>query len=871
MNEIWDSYPALELFLSYAVKTSLLLGIVWGISALMRKMPAALRSNVWNAGIVTLLVLPALIGAIPSWNALAFIKHPPPETTLWMDEIQTTLSSAPPKAQRIKEVASPLSQIESSRQLTQHRDERSVWMPLNIVYILYSVWGGGIILLGFSLVRDHVRTRGLLARAWTVDFSKRLSEDFEGLVAAFAIRRPVRLLVSDEIKTPLTLGLWRPAVVLPTSTLSWSKARQKAIIMHELAHIDRFDTVTLYVAHLVGMMYWMNPLVWFAVKQLRYEQENACDDVVIQRGMHSVEYAEHLLAVARWSRERSEYRAGLVHPAHAVSMAQGHMLKKRVRVLLSGETNRRSVSSKHRLVFSAVVVALCFPLAALQIPARPGEFTYLWYEVEEGDVEGAMRIETDEKSSNYRYLLAFPEEETAEGDQDGFVTLRFKVPYTGYYMIWGRILAPSIHANSFYVSVDDGEPLLWDTRGPDDKRTAKVWSWDRVRQRASESKEEGGDPVSFYLKAGWHTLHVKAREKGTGIDKVLITDNPIYRPRSKGMPTERIDREYIWLEPEQGVLVPPMEIEDGANASGSQYIHASNAARGKGMVYLRFKVDHDDTYMIWGRILAPSQSDNSFFLSVDGSDELLWDLKGPDSDNTAKDWWWDHARDRESTREAETDSLLFQLEAGWHTLLIRNREDGAALDRVLITNDLSYNPEGWGTSPDELEPVYLWMEAEDAEISPPLQHGHDASASNGAFIEVSGEYQSLKRPPKNGFATFYVTVPVDGTYLLWSRVLAPKTGDSFWLRVDGKRWIRWNGIQRGEGWHWEEVHDNLYDNRVLSVELQAGVHVLEIAYREANTRLDGLLLTNDLNYVPATSLGDFFVPKREVLVSAFRN
>ena len=48
---------------------------------------------------------------------------------------------------------------------------------------------------------------------------------------------------------------------------------------------------------------------------------------------------------------------------------------------------------------------------------------------------------------------------------------------------------------------------------------------------------------------------------------------------------------------------------------------------------------------------------------------------------------------------------------------------------ILVTNDKSFIPEGWGTFPKELMPVNLWMEAEDARIRPPLSIGLDSKTS----------------------------------------------------------------------------------------------------------------------------------------------
>jgi len=40
--------------------------------------------------------------------------------------------------------------------------------------------------------------------------------------------------------------------------------------------------------------------------------------------------------------------------------------------------------------------------------------------------------------------------------------------------------------------------------------------------------------------------------------------------------------------------------------------------------------------------------------------------------------------------------VVYSLGVGQHTLVIKHREDGAKLDRILVTNDMAYVPQGQG-------------------------------------------------------------------------------------------------------------------------------------------------------------------------------
>ena len=154
--------------------------------------------------------------------------------------------------------------------------------------------------------------------------------------------------------------------------------------------------------------------------------------------------------------------------------------------------------------------------------------------------------------------------------------------------------------------------------------------------------------------------------------------------------------------------------------------------------------------------------------------------------------------------------------------------------------------------PDPGDPTYVWLEAEAGSPTTPLRVRSDGAASGGRYIETPRGRASNDAPPTNGRASYPFTVTREGTYRVWGRVIAADTGsDSFWIRMDGGDWVRWNEIEPGGSWHWDAVHDADGGNAVVDFALSAGAHTLEVAYREREARLDKLLVTDDLAYVPS--------------------
>jgi hypothetical protein len=146
----------------------------------------------------------------------------------------------------------------------------------------------------------------------------------------------------------------------------------------------------------------------------------------------------------------------------------------------------------------------------------------------------------------------------------------------------------------------------------------------------------------------------------------------------------------------------------------------------------------------------------------------------------------------------------------------------------------------------------LWVEAESGNLLSPMRNLSSSSASNGRYIAVASRNNSLNAPPSNGTATYTFNTTSAGTYKIWGRKIAPNTdGDSFWVQVDNGTWYKWNNIPLSSSWAWDDMHNADAGNATVTWNLSAGAHTLKVAYREDGTKLDRLLITNDLSFVPS--------------------
>jgi len=167
--------------------------------------------------------------------------------------------------------------------------------------------------------------------------------------------RPVALCTSEMVHVPTAIGLAKPAVILPNWILQeLSPQELNQILLHELAHLRRFDDWTNLAQKLVKALFFFHPAVWWIERQVSLEREMACDDAVVAETTSPRAYAECLTHLA----EKTLIQRSLVLAQAALGRIRHTSL--RVAQILDG--NRRTSpgrSWKPAVSFIAVFAIGC--------------------------------------------------------------------------------------------------------------------------------------------------------------------------------------------------------------------------------------------------------------------------------------------------------------------------------------------------------------------------------------------------------------------------------------------------------------------------------------------------------------------------------
>ena len=146
-----------------------------------------------------------------------------------------------------------------------------------------------------------IRLRKVRANAVPVDVTT-LDPVLRETFANSRSSRKVTLCVSDQQQVPAAIGFFRPLIVLPSWTLQeLSTTELNAILIHELAHLQRWDDWTNLLQKVLRAVLFFHPAVWWIESRLSLEREMACDDAVLSKTENARAYAECLVSMAEKS------------------------------------------------------------------------------------------------------------------------------------------------------------------------------------------------------------------------------------------------------------------------------------------------------------------------------------------------------------------------------------------------------------------------------------------------------------------------------------------------------------------------------------------------------------------------------------------
>jgi beta-lactamase regulating signal transducer with metallopeptidase domain len=148
-------------------------------------------------------------------------------------------------------------------------------------------------------------------------------------VATFNSSRTATLAASDRVTVPAVIGFFKPVIVIPVWALRELPAEElNVILLHEFAHLRRWDDWTNLLQKIVRAILFFHPAVWWIESRLSLEREMACDDQVLAKTGNPRGYAQCLISLLEKSVARRGWAMAqaLVHRARESTLRVAQIL-----------------------------------------------------------------------------------------------------------------------------------------------------------------------------------------------------------------------------------------------------------------------------------------------------------------------------------------------------------------------------------------------------------------------------------------------------------------------------------------------------------------------------------------------------------------
>lgn len=325
---------AIRFLLEWALRSSILILSGAALLRVFRVKDSSIRLAAWTAMLLGSLAMPALTGALPGMPLSI------PKTAERPPQVQQVINETLPKAPPAQDSGIARGSMVTARSFN--------WAAAAL--LIYAAIAGALLLRLFV---------GLL-------LSRRL---LRGSRPAGVALEGAETRESDRVAAPVTLGILRPAIVLPADWPQWSVAKRDAVLAHEASHIRRFDPAVQLLSAIHRALLWYSPLSWFLHSRIVRVAEEASDDAALSINGDRASYAEFLLDFMQRGVRTANWLG--------VPMARYGRPDDRIHRILDGTKLSRGVTRWSLAAILSIgspvayVVAAAHPQSAAQAQVRP--------------------------------------------------------------------------------------------------------------------------------------------------------------------------------------------------------------------------------------------------------------------------------------------------------------------------------------------------------------------------------------------------------------------------------------------------------------------------------------------------------------------
>lgn len=261
----------------------------------------------------------------------------------------------------------------------------AAWLAAQATTIVLGIWlAGSVLVLTASLLR--VRRFGRLLGVTSAPAPASIQALAQSVARPLGLRSAPTIYLSSARVSPMTWWVGgRIRIILPEALLrSVDGPGLSWVLAHELAHVKRRDHLVRWLEWFACVAFWWNPVVWWARRNLRLDEEDACDAFVLEHiDGQPRSYARTLLAAVEVMAE-----PGARAPSLATGIDAARSLERRLTRIISPGGMRKA---PRWLVGGLAAVALM--LTTVGVGGATGEMADADQTAQAGGSEVGQRLD----------------------------------------------------------------------------------------------------------------------------------------------------------------------------------------------------------------------------------------------------------------------------------------------------------------------------------------------------------------------------------------------------------------------------------------------------------------------------------------------
>ncbi len=251
--------------------------------------------------------------------------------------------------------------------------------PSMIGLILCGIWLVGILAMILLVIKSVSRLNAMKKSALPLQ-DKTVRILYQNCLKEMKIKREIPVYSTAFLKSPVIVGLFTPRIYLPIHLISdFNAADIRYMLLHELQHYRHKDALANYLMNFFGVLYWCNPCVWYALKEMQNEREVACDTSVLNL-LDESDYEDYGNTLINFAEKVSltPFHFAFVFESNAAGIS-GSMKQMQQRIANISSYKKPSVFRKLKgfTAFAAISVTL-FGLAPMLSTYAADQDRYQW-------------------------------------------------------------------------------------------------------------------------------------------------------------------------------------------------------------------------------------------------------------------------------------------------------------------------------------------------------------------------------------------------------------------------------------------------------------------------------------------------------------